>query len=120
MHRIVLVVAFLLGGCAESQLAGRPLKLIETSVPLSQIDSVARDVQQWHNTQYPKCKFDSVVGTKIAKQEINTASEQWTIKACNEKVFTYAVFVERHSGGISDSVSNVDGRPLHLDSPEIK
>lgn len=120
MYRIALVFAFLLASCAESQVGNGHIKVIDTTVPPTQMDNVARDVQQWHNTQYPRCKFDSVVGTKILTQEKDTANEQWTIKACNEKVFSYAVVVVRLSGSILDTVGNADGKPLKIDSSEFK
>lgn len=104
---------FLLCSCAGP--GSGPVKAMETTVPLVQLDNVARDVQGWHNGQYPKCTFDSVVTTKIVKQEKDTVNEAWTIRACEGRTFTYAVLVIHASVGISDAISNIDGRPFHVE-----
>jgi len=108
------LLALVLVGCADTNSGSKPGKSMETTVSLKQMDAVARDVQQWHDMQYPKCKFDAVVSTKVTRQDKDSADEVWTIRGCEGQTFSYGVNVIHFPGGISDVTFNLDGRPVQV------
>ena len=82
----------------------------DTAVPNSQIKAIVRDVAEWHDMQHPGCTFVRATGSKLVEKNADSTVEHWSIEACSGKVFTYRVMVMPQSdGGVSDSVSNVDG-----------
>jgi hypothetical protein len=90
----------------------------DTAVPNSQIQAIVRDVAQWHDMQYPDCAFVKAVGSNLIEKDADSTVEHWSIEACAGKTFTYRVLVmPRPDGGVSDSVSNVDGSPIDSGEP---
>jgi hypothetical protein len=106
---LVLATTLLLGACAQH--STRPANSLGTSVTGRNVNDISRDVQGWHNMQHADCAFNRVLGANIVKKESGSVVEHWTIEACNNQQFTYRVFIMFHQGGISDSVSNIDGSP---------
>jgi len=84
-----------------------------TAVPNAQIDAVLRDVAQWHDMQHPDCRYQKPVGSVAIESKGDNTVEHWSIEACSGKTFTYRVAVfPSPGGGVSDSVSNIDGSPV--------
>ena len=84
----------------------------DTAVPNAQIPNVLRDVAQWHDFQYPDCKYKQPVGSVRAEGE-DGDEEHWTIVGCDGRQFTYRVsVVSQHHGGVTVLVGNVDGAPV--------
>ena len=110
-----VVASLLLAGCA-SQTSKTAVGSFETVVPKQQLGNVARDVQEWHDFQYPNCKYRTVSTVSVLSREKDTAHEKWVITACENKQYEYAVFVMLHEGGISDSVGNIDGSGMKVHS----
>jgi len=116
MKRIVIYTSLLLAGCNPTNV--QPKVSLDTVVSGRHVQDVSRDVQQWHDMQYPKCAYEKVLGTKIVKSESNSSTEHWTIGACEGKSFTYKVLIMQFSnGGIGDSVFNVDDSPMKTNNP---
>lgn len=83
-----------------------------TAVPNAQIANVLRDVAQWHDFQYPDCKYTGPVGSVRAEAE-NGNEEHWTIVGCDGRQFTYRVsVVSQNQGAVTVLVGNVDGAPI--------
>lgn len=114
MRKLLIIFIASLFICAETAAQGIATSKYDTAVPLGQIANVTRDVQQWHDIQYPNCKFVSLLDTKIIKQDKDTANEKWTILGCDNKQFQYRVFITRYLSGISSSVSNLDYSPVKI------
>ena len=84
-----------------------------TAVPNAQIGAVLRDVAQWHDMQHPDCTYKKPVGSVAIEAKDGNTVEHWSIEACSGKTFTYRVAVfPSPGGGVTDSVSNVDGSPI--------
>jgi len=84
-----------------------------TAVPNAQIGAVLRDVAQWHDMQHPDCRYQKPVGSVAIESTGDNTVEHWSIEACSGKTFTYRVAVfPSPGGGVSDSVSNIDGSPV--------
>lgn len=92
--------------CADAQ------EYRSTAVPNAQIPNVLRDVAQWHDFQYPDCKYTRPVGSVRATGEEGD-EERWTIVGCDGRQFTYRVSVVSQSqGGVTVLVGNVGGTPV--------
>ncbi|WP_132982808.1 hypothetical protein [Thermomonas haemolytica] len=84
-----------------------------TAIPNAQIGAVLRDVAQWHDMQHPDCPYQKPVGSVVIETKGDNTEEHWSIEACSGKSFTYHVAVfPTPNGGVTDSVSNVDGSPI--------
>ena len=114
MKFIPITAAMFLTACATS---AQVAPTNSTAVYQQQIRNVTRDVQQWHDGQYPKCLFQKVAATQIVKRDKKTSDEHWTIEACGHKQFTYKVYVMLQDGGISDMVGNADGSAYQRHAP---
>ncbi|MDE2234976.1 MAG: hypothetical protein KGL13_09285 [Gammaproteobacteria bacterium] len=112
-NRLITLIAclFLYAGAAVPGFAAAKF---HTMVPKSQIPEVTKHVEEWHNQQYPDCKFVSLVGIKVVKQHKDTSNEVWTILGCDHKQFQYRVFIKQYFSGISSEVSNLDYSPLKV------
>lgn len=92
--------------CAQAQ------EYRDMAVPNAQIVNVLRDVAQWHDSQYPHCKYTGSVGSVRAGTE-NGNDEHWTIAGCDGRQFTYRVsVVSQNRGAVTVLVGNVDGAPI--------
>lgn len=92
--------------CAQAQ------EYRDTAVPNSQIANVLRDVAQWHDFQYPDCRYTGPVGSVRAEAE-NGNEERWTIAGCDGRQFTYRVsVVSQNQGAVTVLVGNVGGAPV--------
>ena len=80
---------------------------LHTSVSGNNIADVTRDVAEWHDAKHSECKFARVISAEVVKREDKSATEHWTIQACNEQQFTYQVYVIFGDGAITDMVSDV-------------
>ena len=118
MKRIVLVLIPLFFGC------GSP-----TTIPASAsaatpgfhsiakgqlIGDVTRDIQGWHNRQFPDCKLSKVLSAKILESKPDSSVEAWTIEGCSGRQFTYKVTIMPNSGFDSVFVGNIDGSGVKL------
>lgn len=92
-------LAALLAGCAATG---------PTTVPATQREHVARDVQQWHDVKHPECRFEAVAGTRVLRQDGPDARELWTIAACGGRRFDYVVSVRQLDDAIWDTVADPD------------
>ncbi len=92
----------------------------DTAVPNSQISAVVRDVAQWHDMQYPDCRFVKAVGSNLVKKTSEQSVEHWTIAACSGRDFTYEVTVlDVKGGGVTNMVSNLDGEAIGSNSADF-
>jgi hypothetical protein len=102
------LLAVTIGGalCAQAQ------EYRDTAVPNAQIANVLRDVAQWHDFQYPDCKYTGPVGSVRTETE-NGNEERWTVAGCDGRKFTYRVsVVSQNQGAVTVLVGNVDGAPI--------
>jgi hypothetical protein len=120
IHRIFIVIflSVSLFACASTRnkphtIHGTEMTLV-TTVPPGQIMNVIEDVRQWHDMEYPNCKYVSMVSAEIVNKEKDFTKEKWTVLGCEGKKFAYAVNVIRMAGGITDSVGNFDGSSMQV------
>lgn len=109
---ITLVASLFLSAGAFAQ--GNTTSKYKTLVPQNQMAGVTKHVEEWHNKQYPNCKFVSLVGIKVMKQHKDTSNEIWTILGCDHRQFQYWVFIKKYFSGISSEVSNPHYSPLKV------
>jgi len=113
----IVILALVVVGCTQQTVRPTQSLGIHTSVSGRNVNDIARDVQEWHDVQNPKCTYKKVVAAEVVKRESGSVIEHWTIEACNHKLFTYEVSIIPGRGGITDAVSNVDESPAKYNEP---
>jgi hypothetical protein len=102
------ILALLLTACVQQ--SAKPTQIIGVHTTVT-----ARNVQQWHNFQHPKCRYIKVASTYVIVVEPDFVTEYWAIEACNHQVFTYSVNRSGITDTVSfDSVSFVDESPAKV------
>lgn len=114
--KIFILITVLLVMPALPAMAETKLESVIAKYP-DAIASVTRDIKQWHDMEHPSCQMKGVISARIEKRDKETSTEIWTVEGCDEKKFQYEVLIIAGPYGrsFSDSVSNADGSPMHID-----
>ena len=112
----LILISFLVAISVQPAMAASNLDSVVAKSP-SAIADVTRDIKQWHNMEHPSCQMKSVLSARIKSRDKDTSTEIWTVEGCNGKKFQYEVLILAgpNGRGFSDSVSNADGSPMHID-----
>jgi hypothetical protein len=81
---------------------------LQTIVAGGNVADVSSDIQSWHDTQHPDCKFVKVLSASVIEQEQRFVTEHWTIEACKQQSFTYKVWLMPDPKVLVDAVLNLD------------
>ena len=118
MKRLFFILIPLFIGCSSPTTdpanASAPTPKFDSIAKDRLIDDVTRDIQGWHNRQFPDCKLSKVVSAKVLESKPDSSVEAWTIEGCSGRQFTYKLTIMPNSGFNSVFVGNIDGSGFKL------